>query len=425
MPRVAKPLTAQKVLHAKPGRYHDGDGLCLLVRRAAKEDQPDRAFWLLRYTPPGGGKMREAGLGRARGPNCVSLAVARERARRLRERLHEGLDPLAEREAEAQRLAAEAAKAKAEAITFAAVSDMFLAAHEASWRNPKHRQQWRNTLRSYVLPSIGKLPVAEVDTGAVMAIIEPLWREKTETGSRVRGRIESVLDFAKARGWRSGENPAAWRGHLDHLLPARSKVARVEHHSALPWREAGSFMARLRGSGGVSSRCLEFAILTASRSGEVRGARWSEFDLDRAVWTVPASRMKAGREHRVPLSDAALAVLRQMQAFGDEAGALVFPGGRIGAPLSDVALSKALAGAGGDGSTVHGFRSTFADWCAETGKPADIREAALAHTLGNKVAEAYQRGDMLARRAALMAQWAEFCSKPMVAADVVPLRAAG
>ncbi|MBO0736608.1 MAG: site-specific integrase, partial [Alphaproteobacteria bacterium] len=297
--------------------------------------------------------------------------------------------------------------------------------HEASWRNPKHRQQWRNTLGYYVLPAIGELPVAAVDTGAVMKILEPLWRDKTETASRVRGRIESILDYAKARGWRDGENPARWRGHLDHLLPKRGKVQRVEHHDALPWRECGGFVQRVRQHDAMSARCLEFLILTTSRSGEARGARWSEIDLDDAVWTVPGERMKAGREHRVPLSDAALDVLRTMAALGSEPGELVFPGMKNGRPLSDVALAKAVVAAGGNGATVHGFRSTFRDWCAEsTNHPRELAEAALAHTLKDKVEAAYQRGDLLEKRRRLMADWAAFCAKPAVAGEVVPLRVA-
>lgn len=422
MPRIATPLTAAKVRSAPPGRYHDGDGLCLLVRRGKPgpdgQPGPDRAFWLLRYSA--GGRVREAGLGRARGLNAVTLAGAREAARRLRDKLRDGKDPLAEREAAAAKAKADAAKAHAAAVTFAQVADMYIEAHEAGWRNDKHRQQWKNTLRDYVLPALGALPVAAVDTGAVMRIIEPLWREKTETASRVRGRIESILDYAKARGWRDGENPARWRGHLDHLLPQRGKVQRVKHHDALPWRDCGVFMQQLRQSSGISARCLEFAILTAARSGEVRGARWQEIDMDHATWSIPGERMKAGREHRVPLSDAAMDVLRQMAKLGSEPDAFIFPGGRTGSPLSDVAVTKAAHAAGGD-CTVHGFRSTFRDWCAEsTNHPREVAEAALAHTVRDKTEAAYQRGDLLERRRRLMADWATFCAKPMVVGDVVP-----
>ena len=288
MPRRARGLTAALVQKGtKPGRYGDGAGLYLLVRsREAK-------FWVFRYTRAG--RMREMGLGPASGRTAVKLAAVRVRARELHTRVCEGKDPLAERDAETAKSKAEAARAQAGAITFAQVADMYIAAHEASWRNRKHRLQWANTVRDYVLPAIGDLPVGSVDTGAVVKIIEPLWRAKTETASRVRGRIEAVLDYAKARGWREGENPARWRGHLDHLLPQRSKVQRVEHHAALPWREIGAFMAELREQDGIAARALEFAILTAARTGEVIGATWSEIDLEGHLWTIPAARMKAGK----------------------------------------------------------------------------------------------------------------------------------
>jgi hypothetical protein len=250
MPRRAKGLTAAQVEKGtKPGRYGDGAGLYLLVRSKRAK------FFLFRYTR--GGRMREMGLGPATGRTAIKLAVARARARELHAVVREGRDPLTEREAEKAKRDADAAKAAA-AMTFADVADMYIAAHEASWRNPKHRQQWHNTLRGYVLPAIGELPVGGVDTGAVVKIIEPLWREKTETAARLRGRIESILDYAKARGWREGENPARWRGHLSNLLPGRSKVQRVAHHPALPWREIDGVMRRLRQNSGTNARCLEF-----------------------------------------------------------------------------------------------------------------------------------------------------------------------
>ena len=415
MPRRARGLTAAHVEKGTtPGRYGDGAGLYLLVRsRHAK-------FWLFRYTRSG--KMREMGLGPAKGRTALPLSQARAKARQLHAAVREGRDPLAEREAEKAKAQADAAKAKAAAMTFVEVADMYIAAYEQSWRSLKHRQQWYSTLRDYVLPAIGDLPVGSVDTGAVMKIIEPLWREKTETASRVRGRIEAVLDYAKARRWRDGENPARWRGHLDHLLPQRSKVQRVEHHAALPWREIGAFMQWLRQNSGLGARCLEFLILTACRSAEVRGARWDEIDLTHAVWTIPAQRMKAGREHRVPLTEPAIAVLRAMAQLGAEG--FVFPGLKAASTLSDVALTRTVHETGGHGATVHGFRSCFRDWAAEmTSYPYEIAEAALAHTFKTKVEGAYQRADLLERRRQLMSAWAEFCSKPMVAGDVVPLHA--
>jgi integrase len=399
-----------------PGRYGDGAGLYLLVRsREAK-------FWVFRYTRHG--KMKEMGLGPATGRAAVTLAMARAKARELHFAVREGRDPLAERKARADEAKADAAKAQASAMTFGGVAGMYIRAHEASWRNTKHRQQWMNTLRDYVLPAIGDLPAGSVDTGAVVRIIEPLWRDKTETASRVRGRIESILDYAKARGWREGENPARWRGHLDQLLPRRTKVQRVEHYAAVPWREIGAFMQRLRQNSGISARCLEFLILTACRSGEVRGARWVEIDFDHALWTIPAGRMKGGREHRVPLSGPAMAALREMARFGGDG--FVFPGQRDGAKLSDRTLMRTVAAAGGNGVTVHGFRSTFRDWCAEsTNHPRELAEAALAHALSDKVEAAYQRGDVLERRRRLMAEWAAFLARPMIAGEVVPLHVAG
>jgi integrase len=418
MPRRAAGLTAAKVSKARPGRYGDGAGLYLLVRSA------EAKFWVFRYTR--NGKMREAGLGPASGPAAVSLVDARKKARRFHDMVREGLDPLDERDAEKVRKKAEMALQAAKGVTFADVVERYLDAHEASWKNPKHRQQWRNTLRDYVLTVVGNMPVASVGTGEVMQILEALWRTKPETGSRVRGRIESILDYAKARGWRDGENPARWRGHLDHLLPARSKVRRVEHHAALPWREIGIFMAALSQQTGVSARSLEFAILTVARSGEVRGAAWAEIGLREGIWTVPRGRMKAGREHRVPLSKPALAILERMAELrrDSQPGALVFPGGRSGRPLSDVALAKAIRATGWADVTTHGFRSCFRDWVAEaTNYPRELAEKALAHTLSDKVEAAYQRGDMFERRRALMNGWAAFCARSFATGEVVPIRA--
>jgi integrase len=415
MPQRARGVTAAQVEKGtKPGRYGDGAGLYLLVRsRHAK-------FWVFRYMRRG--KAREMGLGPATGRAAVSLAQARAKARQLHEAVREGRDPLAEREAEAAKVKADAAKVQASGMTFGAVAGMYVDGHEASWRSLKHRQQWHSTLRDYVLPVIGDLPVDSVDRGAVLKIIEPLWREKTETASRVRGRIETILDYAKARGWREGENAARWRGHLDHILPPRSKAQRVAHHAALPWREIGAFMQRLRQNSGLNARCLEFLILTACRSGEVRGAHWNEIDLEHAVWTLPAERTKAGREHRVPLAEPATVVLREMAQLGTEG--FVFPGLKAASALSTGWLAKAVHAAGGNGATVHGFRSTFRDWCAEaTNYPRELAEAALAHVVGDATERAYQRGDALERRRRMMTHWGEFCSKPRPAGEVVPLRA--
>ena len=416
MPRKAAGLTAAKVRTAAPGRYGDGAGLYLLVR------SPEARFWLFRYTL--GGKMREMGLGPASGAAAVSLAEVRVKARRFHDAVREGRDPLGERSA--AEAAAKAAAHRAEVLgkTFREVADLYVAAHEAGWRNAKHRQQWANTLTSYAFPHMGNLPVAEVDTAHTMAALEPIWHGKPETASRLRGRIESVLDYAKARGWRTGENPARWRGHLDNLLPARGKVSRVEHHAALPWGEIGAFMVALRGQEGLAARALELTISTAARTSEALNARWSEFDLDQGVWTVPPERMKAGREHRVPLTPAAVTLLRSLLPLREPLrGDWVFPGMRDARPLSNMAMLMLLRRMGRADLTAHGFRSTFRDWAAETGQPADIAEAALAHTLGNKVQAAYQRGDLLTRRRKLMDDWAEFCDRAPATDKVVPLRA--
>jgi integrase len=258
-----------------------------------------------------------------------------------------------------------------------------------------------------------------------MRVLEPLWREKTETAARLRGRIEAVLDYATARGWRTGENPARWRGHLANLLPAPSKIAKVEHHAALPWREIGAFMSAMAKEEGISALALRFAILTSARTGEVIGARWSEIDMGEAVWTVPSGRMKAAREHRVPLSEAALDVLCEIVKLrpNSKIDGFVFPGGKPGRALSSMALLMLLRRMGRSDLTAHGFRSTFRDWCAEaTNYPREVAEAALAHTLRDKTEAAYQRGDLMEKRRQLMAEWATFCGRPSATGEVVLLR---
>jgi integrase len=393
----------------KPGTYGDGAGLYLQVRGPANRS------WLYRFKLHG--KPHLMGLGSV---DDVSLADARDAVAAARKLVRQGINPIARRRAERSDNSA------ATGLTFAQVADGYIAAHEPSWRNAKHRQQWRNTLDTYAAPVLGKLPVAQVDVGAVMRVLESLWREKTETASRLRGRIESVLDYATARGWRSGENPARWRGHLDNLLPARSKVAKVEHHSALPWRDIGAFMATLAEEEGVSALALRFAILTAARTGEVIGARWSEIDMQAGLWNVPAARMKAAREHRVPLSDGALVVLREVAKprTNPNMEGFVFPGRKAGKPLSSMAFLMLLRRMGRGDLTAHGFRSTFRDWCAEaTNYPREVAEAALAHTLRDKTEAAYQRGDLMEKRRRLMAEWAGFCARPAATGKVVALHA--
>jgi integrase len=282
--------------------------------------------------------------------------------------------------------------------------------HQAGWKNPKHRAQWPSTLSTYVYPHFGKLPVQDVDVALVMKAVEPIWTTKPETASRVRGRIESILDWATARGYRHGENPARWRGHLDALLPTKTKVRRVQHHAALPYAQLPAFLAELRQQDGIGAKALEFAILTAARTGEVMGAKWSEIDFEARLWTVPAERMKAGREHRVPLSEPALAILKAMREVRE--GDFVFPGGRAGRGISNMAMIMTLRRMGRGDLTAHGFRSTFSDWCAEqTDFPAEAREMALAHTVSDKVEAAYRRGDLFQKRRDLMDAWANYAAK--------------
>ena len=413
---MGKLNTARLRTLTKPGAYGDGGGLYVQVRG------PEHRSWLFRFKLHG--RARLMGLGPL--PD-VSLAEARELATVARKLVRQGVDPI-----ERRRAARAEAAAKAGLNTFREVAEAYIAAHEPGWRNAKHRQQWRNTLETYAYPVIGSLGVAAVDTGAVMRVLEPIWREAPETASRLRGRIEAVLDYASARGWRSGDNPARWRGHLANLLPARGKIARVVHHAALGWREIGAFMTALRAQDGVGAKALEFAILTAARSGEVRGARWPEIDLAAGIWTVPAGRMKGGREHRVPLSEPALAVLSAIEPLrpapcsdtGASPDALIFPGRKSGKPLSDMSLTAVLRRMGRGDLTAHGFRSTFRDWCAETtGYPREVAEAALAHALSDKVEAAYRRGDLFQKRRRLMEDWAEFCGRPAPAmGEVVHLR---
>jgi integrase len=295
-------------------------------------------------------------------------------------------------------------------MTFKACAEAYMAAHQAGWRNPKHRGQWTATLTTYVYPHFGDLPVQVIDVGLVMKAVEPIWTEKPETASRVRGRIEAVLDWATARGYREGENPARWRGHLQNLLAPRSKVRRVEHYAALPYSKIGGFMAELHRQEGVAARALEFAILTTARTGEVIGAHWDEIDIARRLWTVSADRMKAGREHRVPLSDRAVEIIAEMKKHRLDGQEFVFTGAR-GGPLSNMALLMTLRRMGYAALTTHGFRSTFRDWAAERSEfPAEVAEMALAHVVGDKVEAAYRRGDLFEKRRQIMEAWCRFCS---------------
>lgn len=405
---MAGKLTVLKIKALnEPKRYGDGGGLYLQVRENGKS-------WLFRYKL--NGKARAMGLGDV---EDVSLAAAREAAGRCRALVRQGIDPIDQRRSERQKVAT------SRATTFAEVCELFISAHWAAWRNAKHRQQWVNTLATYARPILGDMPVAAVDTEAVMLVLEPIWAKKTETAVRLRGRIESVLDYAAARGWRTGENPARWRGHLARLLPARSKVQKVEHHAALPWREVGSFMLQLRARNEIAARALEFAILTAARTGEVVGARWEEIDLAAALWTVPAERMKAGREHRVPLSPAALSALEAVRPLGGNGKGWVFPGARGSRSLSNMALLMLLRRMGRTDITAHGFRSAFRDWCAEaTSYPREVAEIALAHVNKDRVEAAYQRGDMFEKRRQLMDEWSQFCDRSEVLGELLAIRSA-
>jgi integrase len=392
----AKRLTALTVNSlVKQGNWPDGDNLYLRIRHDGSKS------WAFRYKVAG--KQHWMSLGPVRD---VTLAEAREAARKLRNDLREGISPLEQRR-ERQALAL-----NAEGRTFDAVAKLYIEAHRTGWKNVKHAAQWQSTLDAYASPVIGKLAVGSIGLDEVLRILRPIWKEKPETASRLRGRVEAVLDYAGVHGWRKGDNPARWTGYLDQVLPAKAKVRAVVHHAAVAWADMPAVMARLAGAGGTGALCLRFLVLTAARSGEARGARWNEIDMEAKTWTIPAARMKAKQEHRVPLSDAAIEILAGLAPLKRKPDGLVFPGGRVGSPLSDVAVSKALAAAV-DGFTVHGCRSSFRDWCGErTNFPREIAEAALAHTNKDKVEAAYARTDHLEKRRQLMEAWARHCTSP-------------
>lgn len=376
-------LTARKVETAKPGKHEDGHGLRLVVSASGARR------WVLRYTRRG--KRVEMGLGSA---HDVSLAEARQKATDARRMVANGFDPVAD-----------ARKAKAGGMTFRQAAEALIESKGTSWRNAKHRRQWEMTLREYCKP-LASMPVADVATADVLAVLKPVWQAKAETAARLRGRIERVLDFAKTHHLREGENPARWRGHLDAVLPKRQKLTRG-HLKALPFDDVPDFLGKLRAADGLAARALEFLILTAARSGEVLRMRWEEVDLDAKLWTVPGTRMKAGREHRVPLSDRAAAILAELASV--RTGAFVFPGAKSGKPLSDMALAMVLRRLNAE-ATVHGFRSAFRDWAGDrTSFPRDVAEAALAHRVGDATEQAYRRGDALEKRRKLMQAWGSFC----------------
>jgi integrase len=407
--KLSNALTPLTVKNAKPGRHADGGGLHLLVKESGARS------WVYRFML--NGKSRDVGLGTA-GTGGISLAGARDARDALRLKVKGGIDPLEERQREAAGALAAAQAAKAAGITFRAVAEGYIGANEGSWRNNKHRQQWKNTLATYVYPVIGDLPVAEVVTCHVLQILEPIWKAKAETANRLRGRVETILDAAKARGYRDGENPARWRGHIAQILPVRSRLTRG-HHKAMPYNEIPAFVGALHQREAVSALALEFTILTAARTGEVIGAKWAEVDLDKAIWTVPASRMKAGKEHRVPLSPRAIEILKSTQGLRTE---WLFPATK-GGSMSGMAMSMLLRRMKVD-VTVHGFRSSFRDWSAEcTGYAHEVAEMALAHTIENKVERAYRRGDLFDKRRRLMDDWAAYCAMPATAVgNITPIR---
>jgi len=395
------PLAVGKL--TKPGYYGDGAGLWLQVSPSGSKS------WIFRFTLAG--KQREMGLGAV---HTVNLTEARAKAKECRQLLLDGKDPLDARRSIKQAEALERAKA----MTFDQCAEAYITAHRASWKNAKHADQWASTIATYASPIFGNLPVADIDTGLVVKALGAIWESKTETATRLRGRIEKILDWATVSKYRQGENPARWRGHLENLLANPNKIAKVEHHAALPWREIGGFMVALREQAGVAARALEFAILTAARSGEVRGATWAEIDFDTGLWIIPAERMKMGKEHRVPLAAAATSLLKGLPREGD----LVFSGAKENTALSDMSLTAVLRRMKRTDITVHGFRSTFRDWCAEsTNFPREVCEHALAHSLPDKVEAAYRRGDLLDKRVQLMKAWADYCAKPQAEASVTSI----
>ncbi|WP_316195361.1 MULTISPECIES: tyrosine-type recombinase/integrase [unclassified Bradyrhizobium] len=391
---MASKLTARKVETAKPGKYSDGGNLYLIVSETGARK------WVLRFTWRG--RAKEMGLGSAA---SVPLTDAREKAASARRKIAQGLNPIEER------------KRDGGIPTFGEMADDVRETLSAGFRNEKHIAQWKSTLETYAAPLRAK-PVDTIATDDVLAVLRPIWTTKAETASRVRGRIEKVLDAAKAKGFRVGENPARWRGHLDHLLPRSMKLARG-HHAAMPYEEVAGFITKLREREASSALALELCILTAARSGEILGMRWPEIDLDRKIWTVPAERMKAGREHRVPLSSRAVAILRQLEQL--RSGDFVFAGQARNKPLSNMAMEMVLRRMKIENATVHGFRSSFRDWAGNISNfPREITETALAHVIGDKAEQAYRRSDALEKRRKMMEAWAAFC-EPKAAGNVVQI----
>lgn len=409
MPKLASEMGALAVSKVDtPGLHFVGyvTGLALQVKSTGAKS------WILRSVV--GGRRRDMGLGAY---PSVGLAQARQKAAEARELIRQGVDPI-----ERQRSALSALKASlASQLTFEETANAYMSAHETTWKNAKHAQQWRNTLKEYVYPAFGDLLVRDIEKEHVLAALRPIWNSKNETASRLRGRIELVLSYAMQAGYRpEGLNPARWKGGLDKLLAAPSKVQKTSHFKALAANEISEFILKLAQIEGQGARALEFAILTAARSGEVRGATWSEIDIKGKIWTIPASRMKAGKEHRVPLSSAAIKLLESLAVTESE---LVFPSPR-GGKLSDMTLTGVLRRMKVN-VTAHGFRSTFRDWVAEsTNFPNEVAEMALAHTISNKSEASYRRGDLFEKRAVMMEEWSRFVYNPTLPATIHPINAA-
>ena len=397
MPKIAKELTALAVskirrvgLHAVGGT----SGLGLKVMPSGSR------AWVLRTVVAG--KRREYGLG---GYPSVTLAAARERSRSMLDQLFDGIDPAETKKQAKSALAAQ----RARAVNFKTLAEQYIAQHEASWKNAKHTAQWTSTLTQYAFPVCGHMVAADIDTATVLRVLEPIWLNKTETASRLRGRIEAVLDYAAAKGLREGPNPARWRGNLALTLPAKRKVSPVEHHPAIPVKDVPMFFKALQEREGTAARALEFLTLTAARSGEVRGAEWTEIDLTRKIWTVPAQRMKAKREHRVPLSTQAVALLKSLPTM--KLGGLLFPGLKPTSTLSDMSLTSVMRRMQVN-AVPHGLRSSFCDWVGEmTHYPREVAEMALAHRVANAVEAAYRRGDLFDKRRSMMQDWASFLAQ--------------
>lgn len=408
MAREIEKLTVKGVASKnKVGRYSDGNGLYLQVSKFGTK------AWIFRFTL--NGKARQMGLGPTK---LITLKEAREEAERCSKLVYNKIDPIDLRKREHGKAIAESASV----ITFKECAEKYINAHKDGWKNAKHASQWHNTLNTYAFPTLGSIPIQDVNTGMILKVLEPIWATKTETASRIRGRIDAILGWATSREYRKGENPARWKDHLDNILPQKTKVKKVKHHAALPYAEIGQFMADLRTNKTNSNLGLEFLILTAARTGEVINATWSEIDFNKRLWTIPAERTKTDHEHRVPLSDDAISVLTEMKQ--NATSDFIFPGGKRGRPLSNMAFLQCLKRMERSDLTAHGFRSTFRDWAAEkTNYPSEVAEMALGHAVGDKVEAAYRRGDLYEKRCKFMDAWAKHCATiPADGDNVVNIR---